>query len=122
MEMFIFRTRTHPDTTDGVLEVDGEKFCDTAERTADRLPYGTYEVKVLHPSSGTERLVVCRPDKRHSVGELLAGNGTNTLRRGGIVVGEHRARGLCIRSRLTFERLLERLKEVRGQEMALYIV
>ena len=122
MEMFLFRTRTHPETTDGVLEVDGERFCDTAERTAGRLPCGTYEVKVIHPSAGTPRLVIPRTDRRHSVGELLAGNGTNTLRRGSIVVGEHRARGLCIRSRPTFERLLERVEGARGREMSLYVV
>ena len=122
MEMYLFRTRTHPDTTDGVLELDGEKFCHTAERTADRLPRGEYEVKLARTSAGQHRLVIGQPDKRYSLGELLAGNGTKNIRRGGIVVGEHRTRGLCIRSRPTFELLLDRMKKEPGQEAVLYIV
>lgn len=55
MEMYLFRTRTHPDTTDGVLELDGEKICHTAERTADRLPLGEYEVRLSRTSAKMQR-------------------------------------------------------------------
>ena len=114
MELILYRTRIRPDTTDGALEMDGGLFCHTVERSATRLPGGEYEVRVVRPHTGEPRIRVYAPKGSRPVGELLHGNGACRLPKGAVIVGERRARGLCIRSRPTFDFLLGLLE--REQE------
>ena len=114
LELLLFRTRSHAETTDGVLELEGGPFCHTAERTPVRLPKGEYEVRVKSATNGEVRLLLYREGGTRAVGCLRAGNGACTLGRGEVVVGLHRARGLCIRSRPCFEALAARIADEIG--------
>lgn len=103
MELILYRTRIHRETTDGYIKIGGSKVCDTAERTLFKLEPGRY------------------PLKRNKL-YLAAGNGVYTLRKPTVIVGEHRCRGLVIRSRPTYLRIYERLKKAFARKEDVVLV
>ena len=128
MELHLYRTRVHRDTTDGHLYINGQYICDTAERTAVSLPYGDYLVTIAQSAPFGRLMPLIRPltstldapsAPRHrgrrprmpAPPQFIFGNGTYTLPRGDIIVGEHCCRGLVIHSKETFDHLFERLRK-----------
>lgn len=90
MELILYRTRIHPETTDGYIKIDGKRVCDTAEHTPVMLQKGCYSLtrKCLY---------------------ITFGNGVYKLMAPNIIVGEHRCRGLVVNSYSTYRRIRDRL-------------
>jgi len=137
MRMYLNRTRTRQDTTDGVLlSQQGNLICDTAEHTPTRLPAGTYKVvfkkhkghrtpyaaPLLSPQKGENSLPLGEGKGRGAYIEY--GNGVRARKFGTtIIVGEHLVPGVVLNSRTHFDQLVKRIEKVfkRKQEVELII-
>ena len=144
MRMYLNRTRTRQDTTDGVLlSQQGNLICDTAEHTPTRLPAGTY--KVVFKKHKGHRTPYAAPyatplptspqgeeQGSHPKGDLGGlrgayieyGNGVHARKFGTtIIVGEHLVPGVVLNSRKCFDQIVKRIEKVfkRKQEVELII-
>jgi len=127
MKMYLNRTRTRQDTTDGVLfSQQRMRICDTAEHTPTRLPAGTYKVVIkVHPGKKHRALCLLSTDEnKKAAGFLINGNGVHKKGFGStIIVGEHLIPGVVLNSRTHFEKLFRRveLTILRKKEVELII-
>ena len=150
MVFYLYRTRTRPNTTDGVLcAANGRRICDTAEHTPTMLPRGEYTIVLKQNKKYGHRApwVTSRcpsdiplqnpPTVRGEmeggsfkgggkIGKafILHGNGVYAKRFGAtIIVGEHFVPGVVINSRHYFDLLLKRIEKalMRGNTIELII-
>jgi len=127
MKMFLNRTRTRQDSTDGMLIAqNGERICDTAEYTPTRLPAGTYRVTLKnHPRKKHRAPYLQLIDESRKVnGFIIEGNGVLAKGFGTtIIVGDHLVTGVVIRSRPYLNQIVKRLEKafMRNQEVELII-
>lgn len=149
MELKLIRTKHRAESIDGILKVDGEKLCDTAENTVGALQPGTYKIlrhfckqynrfvpAVIKPSATSEQLeTFCKAcPKQKSVSnnttlpmycpQLKMGNGIHNRDDGSIILGTRICPGCLKLTREPYENLSERIRKVsgRGNEITLTIV
>lgn len=132
MKLILRRKDVHADTTDGTLLIElarrgcnvSERLCDTAEHTPTMLLTGEYAVAIAFDVRFDRKMPIIRlTDAGRTVGVLRFGNGVYTLRDGSIIVGEHRCRGLCIKSKTTFDRIYDRMLKAsqRNEQITLTV-
>ena len=144
MNITITRKSRKAEALDGILSIDGEKLCDTAEHSATALPEGTYRI-VRHkckqygrfvpfivtdalskpPCESCKKLkfVSCNSTMPCICHQIKMDNGIYNRADGSIIVGTHIVPGCLMRSKEPFENLCERIRKLsfRGSEITLTI-
>ena len=126
-EITIHRHHIHRLVTDGTLFIEGEKLCDTAERTDLRLPAGRYQLILRRSAFYGRKVPTIIPEGAHRrinpLGLIGIGNGAYSLSYGHILVGTHCARGCVIQSRTALTNLYWRIEKAlrRGLDVRLTI-
>lgn len=148
MELQLIRTKHRGESLEGLLKVDGEKLCDTAENIVGSLPPGTYHIarhfckqynrfvpRILKPGETREQLETfcraCPKIKGASNNTILKmycpqlkmGNGIHHRDDGSIILGTTIVPGCLKDTREPYENLSERLRKLagRGSEVTLTI-
>lgn len=149
MELKLIRIKHKAEFIDGILKVDGEKLCDTAENPITALPPGQYRIlrvfckqynrfvpKVMLPTETPESIShLCNTcPKIKGAGnnttlkcvchQLKMGNGVHNRDDGSIILGTRICPGCLKLTREPYENLSERLRKLagRGTEVTLNIV
>ena len=126
-EITIHRHRIDRLVTDGTLSIEGQKLCDTVERTDLRLPAGRYQLILRRSACYGRKVPTILPEGRHRrinpLGQIGIGNGAYSLSYGHILVGTHCARGCVIQSRTALTNLYWRIEKAlrRGLDVRLTI-
>ena len=115
MEIIIKRYRIRPESTDGVMLIDGQRFCDTAEPTLLMVPPGKYKVTFRkHPKQHHRAPYATPMEGSSKVSTFIThGNGVYHPKRNDILIGEHIVPGClkCSKDRY-FIPLCKRLEKV----------
>lgn len=100
----IKRIRIRGHTTDGVLSIDDQPFCETAESTPNMMEAGLYHIR------HTSRIFAC-------------GNGAYHRTDSRILVGQTLVPGIVLQTRETYYKLYERIRKSisRGDNVLLII-
>lgn len=150
MELKLIRIKHKSESIDGILKVDGEKLCDTAENTVGALQPGTYKIlrhfckqynrfvpailsgNVTTPEELTDWCKDCPKVKgatnntiqKYYCPQLKMGNGIHNRDDGSILLGTTIIPGCLKKTREPYENLSERIRKVsgRGNEITLTIV
>lgn len=149
MELKLIRTNHRGEAIDGILKVDGERLCDTAENAIKSLPEGRYRIirvfckqyyrfvpKIMLPHETENSLryqcATCHKQKCVSNNTTLKcvchqikmGNGIHHRADGSILLGTTIFPGCLKHTREPYENLSERIRKVsgRGNEITLTIV
>lgn len=109
--------------TIGRLYVDGKYFCDTIEdkvrvlnSAKDKvygetaIPYGTYEVKLTYSNKHRKVMPQIMSVPYFEGIRIHSGNTANDSL-GCVIVGENKVKGKVINSRITYNRLMEKLND-----------
>ena len=148
MELKLIRVKHQGESIDGILKVDGERLCDTAENLITSLIPGTYQIirvfckqyqrfvpKIMLPQETETSLrhlcATCPKQKGVSNNttlkcvchQLKMGNGIHHRDDGSILLGTTIIPGCLKKTREPYENLSERIRKVsgRGNEITLTI-
>ena len=139
MLLTLQRTMRGDRYTMGILAINGEPFCDTLEPTDRHLtaesitpegkvngrtaiPTGRYPVSLTYSPRFDCQLPLVQSVPCFEGIRIHVGN-TSKDTKGCILVGEYRCKGLIVRSRLTLNRLMERLNQCpEGEPITLEVV
>lgn len=139
MLLTLQRTMRGDRYTMGTLTINGEHFCDTLEPTDRHLtaetiapenkvngrtaiPTGRYPVSLTYSPRFDCQLPLVQSVPCFEGIRIHVGN-TSKDTKGCILVGEYRCKGLIVRSRITLNRLMERLEECpEGEPITLEVV
>jgi len=126
----LFRRRIGPKVTDGILKIDGYRFCDTAENSKHRIPAGCYKVYIKDNEHEHLRVPTLYPEDkcmriRHKCYPIFThGNGVFRRRRHEIVLGQHLVPGVVLHSYATYFTLYHRIVDClkRGETVEVWVV
>lgn len=148
MNIIIQRIRTTQQVASGILKIDGERICHTAEATSTLLPAGTYRIALFRCRKHYRKMPLllranedypctsptphqCKHCHTSSLNFALRegcpmlrwGNGAYNRTDGAILIGEYYLPGIVIHSRQIFDRLYERIEKSisRGNQVWLII-
>lgn len=148
MHLKLIRVKHRSESIDGILKVDGESLCDTAENATGALPPGTYRIlrvfckqynrfvpKILLPyeTKDSSRYLCATCVKQKGVSnntrfpfvchQIKMGNGIHNRDDGSIILGTRICPGCLTHTREPYENLSDRLRKIsgRGNEITLTV-
>ena len=127
MNIVITRTKIGSLVTDGMLEIDGKSFCNTAEATFHRLPTGKYTIVTRKDSHYARKMPFIEKRSQTTTQQpsapIAPGNGAYALADATILVGKALVPGVMLQTRECFDMLYERIRKSlqRGSEVTLEI-
>ena len=120
MEILLHRHHVGELATAGVLSINGEKICDTAEHSLYRVPVGIYHIILKYSKLAHRKM----PFLQEAPDVCLAfGNGIYSCKDGRILLGTSICPGCLMHSREPFMKLYNRINTSlrRGHEVKLTI-
>ncbi len=141
MTIYITRTRTKGEYTEGYLSIDGVRICSSLENSNAQVPAGEYVITLLKCKQYSRKMPCLNPSPPCDLCPKLKfvcmnsplpcycpmlkpGNGVHNRLDGSILVGQYNCLNSLIHPRTTFDPLYERIRESlsRGNEVKLIIV